>query len=175
MSDSAVDLSASRRGGFRLLPVLLPGLPQLLAGRWGVGGLALLVWIGLWAVLLTRWSQFVEAWGGPLDHRVAALIVVVGLACAVAWSVVDAEKPPGTPGTRDAGSSQWDLTTRAFGHNWVATLALMTIATVWPFCSPSVGYVANPSSSKPLALNALRNSVSCLSRRPEPLFHGTLS
>jgi peptide/nickel transport system permease protein len=128
MSNSAVDLSGSRRGGFRLLPVILPGLPQLLSGRWGVGGLALLVWVGLWTVLLTRWSRFVEAWGGPLDHRVAALIVVVGLACALAWSVVDAEKPPET---RDAGSSQWDQTTRAFGHNWIATLALMTIVCIY--------------------------------------------
>ena len=128
MGDVGAHVSASRGGGFPVFSALLPGLPQLLAGRWGVGGLALLVWIGLWAVLVTRWSRFVAAWGGPLDHRVAALTVVVGLACAVAWSVIEAGRPAGT---RGAGTSQWDLTVRAFGQSRVATLGLMAIVCLY--------------------------------------------
>ena len=43
--------------GSRALSVVLPGLPQLLAGRWGAGGAALLLWIGLLAVVGTRVSD----------------------------------------------------------------------------------------------------------------------
>ena len=99
----------------------------------------MLVWIGLWAVLLSRWGRFVAAWGGPLDHRVAAITVVVGLACVGAWSIARMRRPPVTKGV---GMSQWDLTGRAFGQNRIAALGLMAIVTfylvalVTPLISP---------------------------------------
>ncbi len=40
------------------LSAILPGLPQLFSGRWGVGGMGLIVWVGLVGVLLTRWARF---------------------------------------------------------------------------------------------------------------------
>ncbi len=147
MTDPAANLPESRRRGLPLLPALLPGLPQLLAGRWGVGGLALLIWISFWALLVTRWSRFAAAWGGPLDHRLAALTVVVGLASTATWSVIEAGRGVGIGG---AGMGQWGLTKRAFGQSRVATLGLMTIvfvyliALVTPLISPYDPIVQGP-------------------------------
>ena len=67
------DASLGTGRGRLALSAVLPGLPQLLAGRWGVGGLGLTVWIAFLAVLLTRWDRFAAGWGGPLDHQVASL------------------------------------------------------------------------------------------------------
>jgi hypothetical protein len=86
----------SERGwGGPRLSVVFPGLPQLLKGRWGVGGLGLMVWLGLLAVLLCRWARFAAGWGGPLDHQVASITVVAGLIGAWAWSMFDLSRPAG--------------------------------------------------------------------------------
>ena len=75
------------------LSAVLPGLPQVLKGRWGVGGMSLTVWIGLLGVLLTRWARFAAGWGGPLDHQIASLTVVAGLLAAWGWSMFDVSRP----------------------------------------------------------------------------------
>ena len=80
------------RGG-QALSAVLPGLPQLVAGRWAVGGFGLIVWISFLGVLLTRWARFAAAWGGPLDHRIASLTVVAGLLGAWGWSMFDVSRP----------------------------------------------------------------------------------
>ena len=72
MSESAVNgaalgASAARpraRGG-KGLSAVLPGIPQLLAGRWGAGGTAALAWIGLLWIAFTRPGRMGEALGGP--------------------------------------------------------------------------------------------------------------
>ena len=55
-------MSSRGRGGLALSAVF-PGLPQLMVGRWGVGGLSLIVWIGLSSLLVTQWARFAAGWG----------------------------------------------------------------------------------------------------------------
>ena len=151
MTDLTVDKPGVRsRGGARLSAVL-PGLPQLLAGRWGVGTMSLLVWIGFLGVLSTRWSRFQDAWGGPGDHRLAAVIVVAGLLVAWAWSMRDMKRPVLA---REEGISQWDLAERAFKRNRIAVIGLITlvcfylIALIAPLISPHDPTVQNSLTSQ---------------------------
>ena len=118
---------------------VLPGLPQLLKGRWGVGGLSLIVWIGLVTVLLTQWARFVAGWGGPLDHQLASLTVVVGLFGAWGWSMVDVRREVDV---RRDGTGQWSLAAQAFKKNRIAVVGgiivvcVYLIALVTPLIAP---------------------------------------
>ena len=131
MSESAVKGAAlgataarPRARGGKGLSAVLPGIPQLLAGRWGAGGTAALVWIGLLWVSVTRPGRVLEALAGPWDAQLAVLTVVVGLAGAWAWSWRDVRKPD-VPKT--VGVSQWDLAARTFSRNRTAVAGLMVI------------------------------------------------
>ena len=115
------------RGG-RTLGGLLPGLPQLLAGRWGSGGTALLVWVGCLWILVTRFGRVTAAFGGAWDDRVAVGTLVGGLAAAWAWSWRDAS-PSALP--KQVGVSQWDLAVRAFSRNRTAVAGLMVIVALY--------------------------------------------
>ena len=108
------------------LSAVLPGFPQMLKGRWGVGGMSLTVWIGLLGVLLTQWARFAAGWGGPLDHQIASLTVVVGLLGAWGWSMFDVSRPAEM---ERSGIGQWSLTARAFKKNRVAVIGMMVV--VW--------------------------------------------
>ena len=110
------------------LSAVLPGLPQLLAGRWGVGGLGLSVWISLLAVLLTRWARFAAGWGGPFDHQIASLTVVAGLLGAWGWSMYDVSRPAEL---KRSGISQWTLAARAFKRNRIAVIGIMVVVGVY--------------------------------------------
>ena len=110
------------------LSVVLPGLPQLLRGRWGVGGLGLMVWLGLLAVLLGRWTRFAAGWGGPLDHQIASITVVVGLIGAWGWSILDLARPAGVG---RGGVGQWGLATQAFKKNRIAVIGVIIIVFVY--------------------------------------------
>ena len=110
------------------LSAVLPGLPQLAVGRWGVGGLGLTVWIAFLAVLLTRWARFAAAWGGPLDHQIASLTVVAGLLGTWGWSMVDVSRPVELD---RSGVSQWRLAVQAFKKNRIAVIGAMVV--VWVY------------------------------------------
>jgi len=125
--------------GVRGLSAVLPGLPQLLAGRWGVGTATLLTWAGLLWVLVARWERVRTAVSGAWDERLAVATVVAGLVTAWAWSWRDA----GRPGVeRGVAVSQWDLAVRAFSRNRTAVAgfivigALYALALVTPLVAP---------------------------------------
>ncbi len=126
------------RGGSGLA-ALFPGLPQLLAGRVAAGGYALFLWLALLGLTLGRWERVVAAPGGPLDHRIALLTLVLVLAGVWGWSVRDARKGAAPlPPSR----SQWGLAARAFRKNRTAVAALLAIVSLYlmalltPFLAP---------------------------------------
>ena len=124
MTDPGVD----KAGTGVVVSAFLPGLPQLVAGRWGVGGLSLTVWIAFVGLLVTGSARFVAGWGGPLDHQIASLTVVTGLLGVWGWSMFDASRPAQV---KRSGISQWTLTARAFRKNRIAVLGLMIV--VWVY------------------------------------------
>ncbi len=115
------------RGGVGL-SAMLPGLPQLLVGRWGVGGLGLIVWTGFLGVLLTRWARFAAGWGGPLDHQIASLTVVAGLLGAWGWSMFDVSRQADV---KRSGVGQWSLAVQAFKKNRIAVIGVIVIVCVY--------------------------------------------
>lgn len=126
------------RGG-PALSAVLPGAPQLLAGRLGAGGAALLIWVGLLSVLVVRRDRVMGALGASLDDKIALAVLIAGLAGCWAWSMRDVRKPQQV---RWSGVSQWALAARAFGRNRLAVLgalgivALYFMALLAPFLAP---------------------------------------
>lgn len=120
-------MSSRGRGGLALSAVF-PGLPQLMVGRWGVGALGLIVWIGLLSVLVTQWARFASGWGGPLDHRIASLTVVAGLLGAWGWSWFDLSRPPEV---KRVGVGQWRLAAQAFKKNRIAVVGMVVVTCVY--------------------------------------------
>jgi peptide/nickel transport system permease protein len=114
--------------GGRALSALLPGLPQLLAGRWGVGLAALLGWAGFLWILATRTERVTAAAGGAWDDRLAAGTLLVGLVASWLWSWRDARHPV-HEGT--VAVSQWDLAVRAFSRNPTAVVGLIVIVSLY--------------------------------------------
>ena len=119
-------LGRGRRGVS--LSAVLPGFPQVLKGQWDTGGMSLTVWLGLLAVLLTRWSRFAAGWGGPLDHRIASLTVVAGLLGAWGWSMFDVSRPVEKG---RSGTGQWSLAAQAFRKNRIAVIGVWVV--VWVY------------------------------------------
>lgn len=115
-----------RRGGTsaRALSVVLPGLPQLLEGRWGVGAGALLAWAGSAWVLVARSERTRAALGGAWDDRLAVGAVLAGLLVPWIWSWRDVSRERVR---RDVAVSQWDLAVRAFSRNRTAVAGLLVI------------------------------------------------
>jgi peptide/nickel transport system permease protein len=123
----------------RVLSAALPGLPQLLSRRWGTGGMALLTWLGMVSILVSRRDGVLSALAGAWEEKLAVATVVVGLVASWAWSWRDLRR------ARDehlAGFSQWDLAVRAFSKNRTAVAGLITIiglyliALVTPLIAP---------------------------------------
>ncbi len=123
------DGAAPRRAvGGRPLSAVLPGLPQLLAGRWGTGLTALLVWVGFLAVLLGRPERVRAALAGAWDEKLAVLTLLLGLAVSWIWSWRDVSRPV----ERGAvGVSQRALAVRAFSRNRTAVAGLMVIVAIY--------------------------------------------
>src|SRR6185503_7168674 len=115
------------RGG-RKVSAVLPGLPQLAAGRWGSGGTALLVWVGFAWILVSRSARVAAALSGAWDERLALGTLAAGLACAWVWSWRDCGR---AQGPTEVGVSQWDLAVRAFSKNRTAVAGLMVIAAIY--------------------------------------------
>ncbi|MGD2046292.1 MAG: ABC transporter permease [Gemmatimonadota bacterium] len=131
--------SGVRSRGGRPLSAVLPGLPQLLAGRWGAGATALLLWVGLLWIVLGRFSRVAASLGGAWEEQLALATVVVGIAGAWIWSWRDVSAPNEL---KRVGVSQWDLAVRAFSKNRTAVagliviLALYVVALVTPLVAP---------------------------------------
>lgn len=128
-----------RTVGGKSLSAVLPGVPQILAGRWGAGAMALLVWAGFLWVLLRRFDRLGPALAGAWDEKLAVGTVGVGLVASWLWSWLDI----GRSDTRkEIGVSQWDLAVIAFSRNRTAVagliviVALYLIALATPLISP---------------------------------------
>jgi peptide/nickel transport system permease protein len=123
----------------RALSAALPGLPQLLAGRWGVGAMALLTWLGMLWIVATRSGRVWGAVGGGWDDRLAVFTVAAALLTTWLWSWRDAGRPEAP---KVVGVSQWDLAARAFSKNRTAVAGLLVIvglyliALVTPLIAP---------------------------------------
>lgn len=120
------------------LSVVAPGLPQLLSGRMA-WSLPLALWVGLLALVLTRWERLVLALSGPLDHRLAlaTLLLLMGGVWFVALRDVRRERDASGP-----RPGQFILGIRAYSRNRVAYAAGMAIlglyaaALLTPFLAP---------------------------------------
>ncbi|MBW3534489.1 MAG: ABC transporter permease [Gemmatimonadetes bacterium] len=106
------------------LSVALPGVPQLLAGRWGTGGTALLVWLSFLWILVAQRGRVLQAPGGSLDERLAVACLGLGLVGAWGWSLHDVRRPAEA---RLAGIGQWELAVRAFSRNRTAVVGAVAI------------------------------------------------
>ena len=102
--------------------------------------MALAVWLGLVAVLASRWRLVGQAFSGGWDERVAVATLAAGLVAVWAWSWRDV----GTVRKTDqAGVGQWQLTFRAFSKDRTAVIGLMVvgamylIALVTPLLAPA--------------------------------------
>ncbi len=118
--------------GLRLLGMLAPGLPQMVAGRLGAGGSAFALWCGLLAIVGVRWERVTAAVSGPVDHQLALLVLIAAGAGVWEWSRRASGK--GASGGGSAGAvprSLWAEGLRAFGRNRVAVGGLITIATLY--------------------------------------------
>jgi len=108
----------------RLLSAVAPGLPQLLAGRWGGGLAALSVWAWFVWLVLSRPDRVLAASAGAPDQRVAVATVVAGLMVAWAWSWRDVgARAAGAP----AGFGGWRATLGSFSHGLSARLGLLAV------------------------------------------------
>ena len=117
-----------RAKGGRLLSALLPGLPQLLAGRWGTGWMALIVWAGSLWIVTTRFGRMGSLAAGAWDERLAVATLVAGLAAAWVWSWRDVRR---RDQPEQIGVSQWDLAVRAFSKNRTAVAGLIVIVVLY--------------------------------------------
>ena len=121
---AAPEAPAPRVRGGRALSAVLPGAPQLLAGRWGTGATALLVWGACLWILVSRPGRVAAALEGAWDGRLAVATLVAGLTAAWLWSWRDVARPA-VP--KQVGVSQWDLAVRAFSRNRTAVAGLVVI------------------------------------------------
>ncbi len=118
---------------------MLPGLPQLLAGRWGVGLAALLTWLGMLSIAIARLDRIVAAVTGSWDDQVAVATLVVAVVTSWIWSWRDVAR---SHEPVEVGVSQWALAMRAFSKNRTAVAGLIVIvglyllALVTPLISP---------------------------------------
>lgn len=126
------------RAAGRVLAVVAPGLPQLVAGRWA-GAAVLTGWAALAWTALARWERVVAAPAGPLDHRVALAVLAAGLVAGPAWSW----RELGRSGPGHArGRSPWATARRSFGRDALAVAGLAVVvglcllALLTPFLAP---------------------------------------
>ena len=125
------------RGGVGL-SALLPGAPQLLAGRWIAGTGPLLLWAGLLWTLVARWERVSAAPGGALDQRIALAGLLLAMGLVWGWSFLDVRHRPDPTAPR----GQWSIAWRAFLRNHLAVMGLGVIvlltlvAVLTPFLAP---------------------------------------
>jgi peptide/nickel transport system permease protein len=103
-------------------------LPQLIAGRWQVGGAACLAWLGLVGLTAWRRDRVLAAWSGPWDHRLALITLVLALADTWVWSWRDLRRGHVR---EDVGASQSALASRAFFRNPMAVTGLLVVVMLY--------------------------------------------
>ena len=160
-----------KRPGGRMLSVVLPGLPQLLGGRWGAGTVALLAWTGGLAVLIGGTDRVLGALAGAWDEQLAVATLAASLASSWIWSWREVEE---AQVVKTAGVSQWDLAVRAFSKNRTAVMGLVIVVSLYlvalltPLVAPhepNVQYDLNalrlvaPSSTHPLGTDQFARDV----------------
>jgi peptide/nickel transport system permease protein len=124
----------------RVLAALLPGLPQLLAGRRASGGYAVFLWVGLLALVVTRWDRVAAAPDGGLDESLALATLLLGLVGVWAWSVRGGIRA--RPAPDGAMGSGWEAALRTFRGNRMALAGLLAVVTFYlvalltPFLAP---------------------------------------
>jgi peptide/nickel transport system permease protein len=109
----------------RVLSAVLPGVPQIAAGRVATGSAALLTWLAMVVICMLHGDRVLAAAGGAWDERLSLLTLVACLAGSWWWSwrnLASLQAP------RDAALSQWDLAIRSFAKNRTAVAGLITIA-----------------------------------------------
>ena len=130
-SAEAVGLGGAQRAvhqrGGPALSALLPGAPQLLAGRRSEGLLALVVWVFLWWTATLHPARLVAAPAGSLDDWVAILTLVGGLLGVWGWSMRDVLFGAGGP----AAQTQWSLALRTFKRNRTAVAGLIAMVVLY--------------------------------------------
>lgn len=120
--------TASRRPGGRVLSSVLPGMPQLLGGRWGVGLMALLTWLGMLAILATRPERVRAALEGSWDEKLAMVTLVASVMTSWIWSWREVER---ARVVKRVGVSQWELAVRAFSKNRTAVAGLLVVVSLY--------------------------------------------
>ncbi len=122
------EAARGRRPGGRALAAVLPGLPQLLGGRWGSGTMALVTWIGMVAIVFGRTERLLGAASGAWDERLALATLLAGLSASWLWSWRELER---ADRVKVVGVSQWDLAVLAFSRNRTAVAGLIVIVSLY--------------------------------------------
>ena len=120
--------AAQHSVGGRTLSAVLPGMPQILAGRWGTGTMAALAWVGFLWILFARADRISSSIAGPWDEKLAVATVIAGLVASWLWSWRDVGRPSVQ---KELGVSQWDLAVIAFSRNRTAVAGLIVIVTLY--------------------------------------------
>jgi peptide/nickel transport system permease protein len=126
--ERATAVDARPDGGRTWLAFVLPGAPQILEKRWGLGGCVVMVWLGGLGVLGLRWRAVLDVGGYSMDEWVALTTLVLGLVLAWGWSVTrmrTAESPA------RAEPSPWDEARTVFGKNRLAVAGLLAIVAIY--------------------------------------------
>lgn len=162
--------SVSRQAA--VLSAILPGLPQVLEGRWASGGFVLWVWAGCLSILVLRWDVVFDAPLGPLDHQVAFVTLLAGLLGAWVWSFHDQRRSRWRRQGEMAGT--WRPVAESFSRSRLAVLGLVIIGTAYlvallvPFIAPyepgiTAGFgsegLLRPSFAHPLGTDQLARDV----------------
>lgn len=116
-------MAAPDTRGVRIAAVL-PGVPQLLAGRWHSGGLALWLWLSLLALVTLRWRRVVAALSGTGAEHLALLALALCLWSVWVWSFLDARGHEISPPRR------WKAAWIQFTRNRVAVLGAWIVVAV---------------------------------------------
>jgi peptide/nickel transport system permease protein len=110
----------------------LPGVPQLLEGRWRSGGAALAGWFGALFVFLTEATAVAEGLAGGFGARLSSWSVIVTAGAVWFWSVHDLSGNPTAPPGRLAA-----LAARPDGFLGGIVLLAWALAALWaPFLAP---------------------------------------
>jgi peptide/nickel transport system permease protein len=123
----------------RHLGIIMPGLPQILAGRWGSGVMVVLTWVGMLWIVIARGPRVVSVTLSTWDGRLAWVTVAIALVASWVWSWRDQQ---GSSVVSAVGVSQWALAVRAFSKNRTAVagliliVAMYLIALVTPLIAP---------------------------------------
>jgi peptide/nickel transport system permease protein len=119
------------RGGV-LFSSVLPGLPQLLAGRIAGGGYVLALWLGCVWILLARTDRLLAAPGEGWEVRLAAAVLVLLMAGLWTWSYRDVQREQAREAAGGASpDGQWARAFRVFRRNRMALAGLMTIGVLY--------------------------------------------